>query len=255
MVFNRLSSRGKKAESKEKRATDPTLKSTTTKLTSTISSDDNRTLPITTPFVKLEEDSIKVVNLPECQDEDSSKDEVDGFKKDPTLDEDEELSNSARTEFKQKVQKCRRHTEEGSPTLQALAFLGGLITIFSSIHGVQEHGIENITASYMFISFYSWIFGMFIVCMEGRVFLFDIISLHRFVSNYLKILRFMWGRGLLYIFVGNFHTCLMSQYSIYCGGYMMVVGTLTFTVGLHRRSRLKKLLKQSKKEKFSKARL
>lgn len=66
-----------------------------------------------------------------------------------------------------------------------MAFVSGLGTIFSSILGVQEHGIEDLILNYtMFISVYSWMLGMFIICLEGRVFHFDITSLHRFVSNY-----------------------------------------------------------------------
>ena len=108
----------------------------------------------------------------------------------------------------------RYRTEEGFAILQIMGFVCGIFLTFSSMLSLQEEGRNGLAFDVVFISFYSWIFGIFITALEGRIFMFNILSLHRLISNYVKILRFLWGRGkfqshkafLFVIFISNpFH--------------------------------------------------
>lgn len=126
----------------------------------------------------------------------------------------------------------RQYTEEGFPVLQIMAFCSGVALIFSSTLSLQEIGMERLSLDKVMISFYSWVFGIFIMALEGKIFMFDVSSLHRMISNYLKVLRVLWGRGLFYIFIGSFHLCLNSPYSSVVGIILAVVGLVTFITGI-----------------------
>ena len=158
---------------------------------------------------------------------------------------------SGDSERKQELQKLRHCAEEGFAILQILAFFCGVGLIFSSILGFQEYGIDGLSLHNAIISFYSWIFGILIIALEGRILMFNISSVHIYVSNYVKILRIMKGRGLFYIFVGSFHSCLMTQYSNTCGAFLVLIGLITFISGLIISKRLKTFRRLSKKEIFS----
>jgi hypothetical protein len=220
---------------------------------------------ISTPFVNMEELSKK--NNQERDVEQNLTSEVNDKRtrevlpqidenKSATVDKQDgsDISASVESEdaeMKKKIQNLQRRTEEGFSILQAMALFGGVVIIFSSTFAFQERGIEGLSVDYFIISFYSWIFGLFTIALEGRVFLIDISSVHRAVSNYMKGFRYMTGRGLFYIFVGGFHSCLMTAISTICGGFMATVGLLTLIIGLYSRSQLKKTLKQSKQKSLS----
>mmetsp|Transcript_5610 Transcript_5610/g.6480 ORF Transcript_5610/g.6480 Transcript_5610/m.6480 type:complete len:220 (-) Transcript_5610:35-694(-) len=81
-------------------------------------------------------------------------------------------------------------------------------------------------------SFYIFTFGLFICALEGNAVRINIPAVHEFVRNYMRILQLMWGRGLLYIFSGSLSYCLLSDYSVVCGIYMMCLGTATLIGGI-----------------------
>lgn len=69
-------------------------------------------------------------------------------------------------------------------------------------------------------SLYIWVFGVFIVLLEGKRFLINVPAIHSFISLYLKFLKFAWGRGMFYFFTGSLSYCLMANYGTMCGVYM-----------------------------------
>ncbi len=154
-------------------------------------------------------------------------DEVTQYSKHTTQDAATSYTNA--TEMSENL---RQYTEEGFPVLQIMAFCSGVALIFSSTLSLQEIGMERLSLEKVLISFYSWVFGIFIISLEGKIFMFDVSSLHRMISNYLKILRVLWGRGLFYIFIGSFHLCLNSPYSSVVGIILAVVGLVTFITGI-----------------------
>ena len=132
------------------------------------------------------------------------------------------------------ISNLRNGTEEGPAIFQVLAFFGGVSMVLTSVFDLQgrvRHD-EGISPDFAVISFYSWAFGLFIMGLEGRKLLIEIHSLHIMVSNYMKLLRFVWGRGLFYIFAGSLQYCLSSPFSSVCGIFMMTLGLLMFALGL-----------------------
>jgi len=129
---------------------------------------------------------------------------------------------------------ARYRAEEGPAFFQVLAFMGGIAMIFTSIKDFQFEmaSIEGVSPSFVIISVYTWMFGIFICGLEGRALMLNISSLHTLVSNYLKIYRFMWGRGLFYIFVGSLQFCLFTEFSVVCGYFMMGLGLIMFIAGI-----------------------
>lgn len=169
-----------------------------------------------------------------------------------TTPEEDELSSSVKTELRQTAQRYRQYAEEGFVSLSAMAFLGAIAIIFSSIHGFQEHGLAGFSYSIAMITLISWFSASFIVVLEGRTFLLDLPPFHRFVSNYMKMLKFVWGRGLFYILTGSLHICLGSQYSTITGISLLTVGFLMFVTGVVLHFKLKKLTKPSREGNLTK---
>lgn len=152
-----------------------------------------------------------------------------------------ELPIEVEASLNNNIAKFRSYSEVGLPVLQVMSFFGGIGMIFSSMLSFEERGEEGLEIDHALLSFYSWIFGLFIVVLEGKIFILDIKVLNRFISDYLKILRFLWGRGLLYAYAGSVHICLFSQYSVICGGYMSALGFISFALGMLLRRHLNHL--------------
>ena len=133
---------------------------------------------------------------------------------------------------REEVARVRKLSEEGPIGFQLLAFFGGVAMVFTSILDFQNRlFVEGMAVDFTIVSMYTWIFGVLIMGIEGRVVMIDVPALHRAVSGYLKILRFLWGRGLFLIFAGSLQFCLLSPYSIICGSSMMVLGLVMGCAG------------------------
>ncbi len=85
---------------------------------------------------------------------------------------------------------------------------------------------------FIITSFYIFTFGLFICALEGNAVWINIPVVHQFVRNNMRLLEMMWGRGLFYLFSGSLSYCLLSDYSVVCGIYMMCLGTATFIGGI-----------------------
>jgi len=132
--------------------------------------------------------------------------------------------------------KLRRYAEVGPILLGGLCFVGGIATVLSIALDLLDK-VRNEedwpTLSYIIFSIYTWIFGVFVIILEGRPFQITVSSVHLWISDYLKILRFLYGRGLLYLFVGSIqYLVLSSPYSAIAGGLMIILGIICYLVGL-----------------------
>jgi len=120
---------------------------------------------------------------------------------------------------------ARGLAERGPPLLQGAALLGGIAMVFSSIKDFYESlQAGMLTPAFTLISFYSWIFGILIVLLEGRIIQLVVQPVHYVVTNYFKALRFLWGRGIFYVFAGSLQFSLVREFSTMSGIYMMILG-------------------------------
>jgi len=135
---------------------------------------------------------------------------------------------------KSALSRARNMEERGPLLLQLVTFFGGVGMVLSSIADFQLSWIAGgvINADFVMISIYTWMFGLFIMGLEGRSVLLDIRSLHTTVSNYMKIFRFMWGRGLFLLFAGSLQFSLGTPLSVVYGAFVMSLGAVLFSCGM-----------------------
>jgi hypothetical protein len=130
------------------------------------------------------------------------------------------------------VMNARELAERGPRLLQVAALLGGIAMVFSSIKDFYDAHLGGMpTPAFTLISFYSWLFGGLVVILEGRIVQFVVPPVHRVVTNYFKALRFLWGRGVFYVFVGSLQFSLVRDFSTISGTYMMILGVSSASVG------------------------
>ena len=128
-----------------------------------------------------------------------------------------------------------RHMEERGPLLlQIVTFFGGVGMVLSSMADFQLCWQVKgaIDVDFVMISIYTWMFGLFIMGLEGRSVLLDIRSLHTIVSNYMKVFRFVWGRGLFLLFAGSLQFSLGTDLSAVYGAFVMSLGAILFSCGM-----------------------
>ena len=147
-----------------------------------------------------------------------------------------------------KLSRVRSSAEEGPLFLQGLAFFGSIGMIFSSMNDfytmINDQNVdifENVDK--LLILTYSWMFGIFIFLLEGRSFQLHIVSFHYNILGLCKLFRFLWGRGLLYLFIGSLHFSLLTFTGKVVGGYMVVLGIISFLIGFAANSKLQRLRK------------
>lgn len=142
----------------------------------------------------------------------------------------------------------RQLAEEGPKPFQLLAFLGGIGMILTCIFDFQAVGFHSV--GFVLINFYAWAFGIFIAALEGTIIWVDLPNFRRHISNYVKILRFMWGRGLFYVFAGSLIACLDGATAgNICGIYMISMGLLIFVSGIYFQIKLGENLRSIPKDK------
>lgn len=80
------------------------------------------------------------------------------------------------------------------------------------------------------------IMAVFIAVLEGRFLSLDPLSARAHLRNIMtrnfNILRFLWGRGLLYICAGVLNVAQTWLITMISGGFMIVLGVLTFIIGV-----------------------
>jgi hypothetical protein len=138
-----------------------------------------------------------------------------------TLDEEYEVCPTSY------ISRARYMEERGPLLLQIVTFFGGVGMVLSSMADFQLCWQVNVM-----ISIYTWMFGLFIMGLEGRSVLVDIRSLHTIVSNYMKVFRFVWGRGLFLLFAGSLQFSLGTDLSAIYGAFVMALGAILFSCGM-----------------------
>ena len=137
-------------------------------------------------------------------------------------------------DFKSDISHARHLAERGPLLLQIVTFFGGLGMVVSSVADFQLtwNTKDAMDAGFATISIYTWLFGILIMGLEGRSVLLDVGSLHTAVSNYMKIFRFVWGRGLFLMFAGSLQCSLGSSISFVYGAFIISLGFVLFVCGI-----------------------
>lgn len=81
------------------------------------------------------------------------------------------------------------------------------------------------------------IMSLFILVLEGRFLAPNPLSARAHIRNIVtrnfNILRFVWGRGILYIFAGTINVALTYLITMISGAVMIVLGLLSIILGIH----------------------
>jgi len=155
-----------------------------------------------------------------------------------------EISKTGRDIGEATVANVRKVAEDGPLSFRVLAFLGGALMMITSVLSALS---DVLTFSVMscLISVYTFLFGFFIVILEGKMFM-PVRSIGGFqekLFSWVKCLQFVWGRGLLYIFAGSLQMSEMNFVNMVSGGYMCFVGVISLLVGRSSSNKLAKLRK------------
>ncbi len=122
-------------------------------------------------------------------------------------------------------------------------FFTCIIALFMVIASVIDYSDESyygdVSMLYTFVSLYVWIFAIFLITLEIRPFRQSPTEIHREALKLLRVLRFSWGRGFLYIFSGVLQVLLLTSWNIVAGGAMMAAGMITICIGKKANTKLK----------------
>jgi hypothetical protein len=137
-------------------------------------------------------------------------------------------------DFKSAISRARHLAERGPFLLQIATFFGGVGMVVTSAADFELtwKTSDAVDIDYVTITMYTWLFGIFIMGLEGRSVLLDIGALHTAISNYMKIFRFVWGRGLFLMFAGSLQFSLGSSVSTVYGACIMSLGFILFACGM-----------------------
>uniref|UniRef100_A0A7S4ATB9 EF-hand domain-containing protein n=1 Tax=Pseudo-nitzschia australis TaxID=44445 RepID=A0A7S4ATB9_9STRA len=144
------------------------------------------------------------------------------------------------------LMRWKHASEEGPSFIQVLAFFAAIGAIITTMLPVVT--IANFWSIPVLIcAFHTTMLCCVIIAFEMRSWgIRNPMSLRARIRNllvrYLNILRFVWGRGLLYIFTGSMNlTIYYYPYTYYSGGALIGLGTLGVLVGGHSASNLERL--------------
>jgi hypothetical protein len=140
--------------------------------------------------------------------------------------------------------------EEGPVLLRILAVLGAMAAMVTSILPLFIYA-EDLTDLHLLIPYvitavYIFIATLMIFILDGRSFcvrnpLSYRAKLRNIVTRNFNILTLVWGRGLLYVFVGGIQVTQMWDISLYAGGSMVLIGIIALIFGTHASSNLETL--------------
>jgi multisubunit Na+/H+ antiporter MnhB subunit len=134
----------------------------------------------------------------------------------------------------------------GNVNFRILAFAGGVSVILTSSLSIAiciaHWGILE-----MMIYIYTLLFGVLICVLEGQFIKNETVNIIRSGAiEGLPVLKYLWGRGVLYMLSGSLQLSHFSSMNVLSGAYLIGVGFLFVTIGMHTRRRLKKLKKSLK---------
>lgn len=140
----------------------------------------------------------------------------------------------------EQVGKVRQLAEEGPLSFRVLAFLGGVAMIVTSVlDWIGE--LFGFSAHKFLISVYTFSFGIVICILEGRMFVPETHKYQQKLCNYVRLLKYVWGRGLFYFFAGTLQFSQMRILDMASGSFMIFVGIISLIVGNRTSKKLSQL--------------
>lgn len=145
-------------------------------------------------------------------------------------------ANHLNSLFNGHLMKWKLEAEEGNAFIRVPAFFGGLGLMSTAIAALvmypdawEPHSIVT-SMGVIIMSF-------FILILDGRFLAQNPLSARAHLRNVMtrnfNILRFVWGRGLLYVVAGILNCAQLWLITICSGAYMIALGIVALCVGIH----------------------
>jgi len=162
-------------------------------------------------------------------------------------DKNAELLATSPTHVQSAFQGRKEFAKQGNVNFRILAFAGGLSVILTSALSIVIC-IATLKPLHTLIYVYTLLFGVLICILEGQFIKSQRLNDTRQAAiEGLPVLKYLWGRGLLYVLSGSLQLSHLSPENIISGMFLIGVGGLFVMIGIHTRRRLK-LLKKSLKD-------
>jgi len=138
--------------------------------------------------------------------------------------------------FNGHLMKWKFEAEEGSAFIRVPAFIGAIGLMTTSVVALVLYP-EAWTTHSIVMSVCVIIMALFIAILDGRFLSSNPLSARAHLRNVLtrnfNIFRYVWGRSILYIFAGVLNVAQLWLITICSGAFMIFVGIVGLTVGIH----------------------
>lgn len=140
----------------------------------------------------------------------------------------------------------KEFSKDGNVNFRILAFAGGISVILTSSLSILI-SMAHFGYLEVMVYLYTLLFGVLICILEGQ-FLKSrtLANIRSMTVEGLPVLKYLWGRGVLYILSGSLQMSHLSSMNILSGTFLIGVGFLFVVIGVHTRRRLSKLKKSLK---------
>ena len=161
-----------------------------------------------------------------------------------------ENTEKAASVAKEELAKLGEAAKKGDVSIRALALLGGVAMVVTSILGLLGRFVTLHWLS-MVMDAYLTVLGLLVIFLEGKRYAKLPKDVDGLLRKYAFFLDFIWGRGCLYFFIGSLQMAQASILDITVGGFMCFVGVTYIVSG----RRTAKKLEGLRKSLFSEAEL
>ena len=127
--------------------------------------------------------------------------------------------------------------EEGSAIIRIPAIFLAMGVMFTTIWPIVTEP-EYWTIPHLICAFHAVTLSFLVVVLEGRALAVRNpvnarARLRNIITRYLSVLKFVWGRGLLYIYAGSMNLTSEHDWVIYSGLPIMALGIIAVFAGAH----------------------
>jgi COPI associated protein len=136
----------------------------------------------------------------------------------------------------------RNSVHDGQLSIRLMALLSATVLILTSTFGLLG-AILSFHISETIIEIYSILLGVIMILLESKQLNLPQKYLDK-VYHYALFIKYVWGRGMLYLFAGTLHLLLQGSILDYIvGGMIVLVGVVYIIVGKMATKKLKDLRK------------
>mmetsp|Transcript_24935 Transcript_24935/g.72138 ORF Transcript_24935/g.72138 Transcript_24935/m.72138 type:complete len:268 (-) Transcript_24935:306-1109(-) len=155
-----------------------------------------------------------------------------------------ENTEKAASIAKEELTKLAEAAKRGDMSIRALALMGGVAMVVTSILGLLGRFVTLHWLS-MLMDAYLTVLGLLVILLEGKRYTKKLPKkeIDGMIRKYAYFLDFIWGRGCLYFFIGSLQMAQASILDISVGAYMCFVGVTYIISGRHTAKKLEGLRK------------